>query len=52
MDDIDDSMLKTEIDQIAERIDNIMKKLETVVPVKKEESDKTEIDIHRSQAMK
>jgi hypothetical protein len=44
MTDSDDSILKAEIDQITKRIDNIMKKLETVVPVKQEEPGHTQID--------
>ncbi len=40
MKDTDDVRIKTEIDEITERINNIMKKVGDLVPDQKEEQDK------------
>ncbi len=42
MKDTDDVRIKTEIDEITERINNIMKKVGDLVPDPKEEQDKKE----------
>jgi len=42
MKDIDETKIKTEIDEITQRIDNIMKKVADLVPSPKEESDQKE----------
>ena len=42
MNDLDDTKLKAELDEIMKSIDNIMKKIESVNPVKKEESEYNE----------
>jgi len=36
--DVEDLKLKTEIDEIMKSVDNIMQKVETVIPAKQEES--------------
>ena len=41
MTDVEDLKLKTEIDEIMKSVDNIMQKVETVIPVKQEESKTT-----------
>jgi hypothetical protein len=38
MTDVEDLKLKAEIDEIMESVDNIMQKVETVIPAKPEES--------------
>jgi hypothetical protein len=38
MADVEDLELKAEIDEIMKSVDNIMQKVETVIPVKHEES--------------
>ena len=38
MTDVEDLKLKAEIDEIMKSVDNIMQKVETVIPVKQEES--------------
>jgi len=38
MADVEDLKLKTEIDEIMKSVDNIMQKVETVIPAKQEES--------------
>lgn len=38
MTDVEDLKLKAEIDEIMKGVDNIMKKIETVLPAKQEES--------------
>jgi hypothetical protein len=38
MTDVEDLQLKAEIDEIMKSVDNIMQKVETVIPVKHEES--------------
>ena len=47
MHDIDDAQLKAEIDQIMKSIDNTIKKIEKVVPLKKEkiETPENESDV-------
>lgn len=40
MDDIDEIQIKTEIDEIMKSVDNIMQKVELLVPQKEEESVK------------
>ena len=42
MDDIEDIQLKNEIDEIMQNIDNIMKKIEAIIPHKQEESAQEE----------
>ena len=42
MDDIDDIQLKNEINQIMQHVDNIMKKIEGIIPQKQEESAQEE----------
>ena len=42
MHDIDDAHLKAEIDQIMKSIDNTIKKIEKVVPLKKEKVETPE----------
>jgi hypothetical protein len=42
MDDIDDLQLKNEIDEIMQHVDNIMKKIEAIIPNKQEESAQEE----------
>lgn len=42
MKDSDDVRIRTEIDEITERINNIMKKVGDLVPDKKEEQDQKE----------
>ncbi len=38
MTDVEDLKLKAEIDEIMKSVDNIMQKVETVIPTKQEES--------------
>ncbi len=38
MTDVEDLKLKAEIDEIMKSVDNIMQKVETVIPAKQEES--------------
>ena len=38
MDDIDDIQFKTEIDEIMKNVDNVMKKVELLIPQKDDES--------------
>jgi len=38
MDDIDDLQLKAEIDEIMNKVDHIMKKIETLVPQQEQEA--------------
>ncbi len=38
MTDVEDLKLKAELDEIMESVDNIMQKVEKVIPVKQEES--------------
>jgi hypothetical protein len=40
MDDVVEIQIKTEIDEIMKNVDNIMKKVELLIPQKKEESVK------------
>ena len=42
MHDVDDAQLKAEIDQIMKSIDNTIKKIEKIVPLKKEKDETTE----------
>ena len=42
MDDIDDLQLKNEIDEIMQHVDNIMNKIEAIIPNKQEESAQEE----------
>lgn len=42
MDDIDDMQLKNEIDEIMKHVDNIMKKIEAIIPQNQEESTQEE----------
>ena len=42
MNDIDDAHLKAEIDQIMKSIDNTIKKIEKIVPLKKEKVETPE----------
>ena len=44
MHDVDDAQLKAEIDQIMKSIDDTVKKIEKIVPLKKEKVDSTEND--------
>jgi hypothetical protein len=39
MHDVDDAHLKAEIDQIVKSIDNTIKKIEKIVPLKKEKTE-------------
>ena len=39
MHDVDDAHLKAEIDQIVKNIDNTIKKIEKIVPLKKEKAE-------------
>jgi hypothetical protein len=42
MHDVDDAHLKSEIDQIMKSIDNTIKKIEKIVPLKKEKIETSE----------
>ena len=42
MHDVDDALLKTEIDQIIKSIDDTIKKIEKIVPLKKEKVETSE----------
>ena len=42
MHDVDDAHLKAEIDQIMQDIDNTIKKIEKIVPLKKEKVETSE----------
>ena len=42
MDDIVEAQIKTEIDEIMKNVDNVMKKVELLIPQKEEESVKEE----------
>jgi hypothetical protein len=44
MNDVEDARLKAEIDQIISNINSTMKKIEKIVPLQKETTEKSEID--------